>query len=337
MQNKSNKFFSEKIDSILRQALLSYSDISSLRNEVDFYGASKILAKQLGYNRVPLSYSSWTHGATSVDLKFPEQIQWCNHWVLNRLVANEEVENFLNSFGYDKVKKVGLPITYVPSLNVKRRKNSILIMLPHTLPYLPFDHRLEEIVPFCYEMQSKGFYICFCVHKDCFLRGELPQELNKCGFDWFVGSSPNDLNSLQRMRNIFEYFETVGSNSIGSPFYYSQLFGAKYFFLQPFFEHELNWYQKDPYWQNHINVLEYILNETSEAVLRKKWPEYFKGPEMACCNRNLAEAKCGVNNKAPLKELTKLLGWELKDQFKYFAPYYGSKLNKKIARKALSK
>lgn len=330
-------YYSKSIDIDLITILLSYENKINVRNEADFYGASKLIAENIGLKQAPKSFASWSHGVTYCDLKYTEQIIWNKGWVKNRLVANDKIQSFLSNSEVDKVKAVGMPIVYVPSLNITRRQNSVLIMLAHSLPYTKVDHDLTSVIALCKKLKDDGCYVCFCIHMDCFLQGTVTSELEENNIDWFVGASPSDANSLQRMRNIFEYFDTVGSNAIGSHFYYAQLFGAKFFFINPFFEYSTEIMKNDINYKNKSELLKHNLKESSRSVIEKKFSNYFVDYKSAICDQALAEQKCGTNNKLNPEELAKLLGWNVKDQILSPFAYYGSKLVSKVNNKYFRK
>jgi hypothetical protein len=322
----SGQYYSKAIDSHLQAILPSYDQKVRIRSEPDFYGASKLISEYIGLKKTPKSFASWSHGVCFFDLKYLEQVIWSKGWKCNRLIANDNVKSFIANFKVGKVKAVGLPIIYVPSQNIARRKNSVLIMLAHSLPYCKFEHDLSGMFDFCSKLKDDGCYVCFCIHLDCFLQGRVTAELDKKNIDWFVGSSVEDANSLKRMRNIFEYFETVASNAIGSHFYYAQLFGSKFFFVEPFFEYSKELLKYDPNYKDKSAILEHNLIEISLSVVKRKFPNYFCDYKDALCDQALAEKECGVSNKLEPQELAKLLGWGLKDQLLSPFFYYGSKL-----------
>lgn len=327
---KSFPYFSKNLPFELQKLVLPYSDPVKIRAEPDFYGASRIISKSLGMKSVPQSFSSWSHGAPITRLKFPEQVVWNNNWLKFRLVANSEVKSFLESKGVEKLHAIGLPIIYVDNQHVIRRKDSVLLMLAHSLSYVKLERSFQQAIDFACELMRNGKYVCFCVHADCFVQSEITSLLDKNNIDWFVGASVSDTNSLARMRNIFEYFETVGSDAYGSNFLYAQLFGSKFFFMKPYFEYKLESFKNDPNWVNKKEVFVYSLNEYSEKVVKARYPRYFDGYENAFCNQEMAKIACGVPDKRQPEEVAALLGWRVKDKILCPMPYYGSKVINKI-------
>lgn len=333
MIRSESRPYSKNLPSNLIEALLSYDCKFKVRCEADFYGASHMVAEQLGMNKAPNSFSSWSHAPSIKGLKYVDHLIWNKGWLKNKLVVNSEVETFLLGNKVDKVKAVGLPITYVPTQHIVRQEKSTLIMLAHSLPNTKIDHKLMEVIDFCNELREQGNYICFCVHSDCYRDSKVLLELDENNIDWFVGSSVNDWNSLKRMRNVFEYFETVASNTMGSQFFYAQLFGAKFFFSEPYFEYRAEQFENDPVWKNKQEALEYGVKQTTKESVKKKYPEYFLGHKKAVCNRPLAEDECGVNSKVSIEELSNLLGWSFKDRIVCSLPYYVTKLKQKLMNK----
>ena len=107
-----------------------------LRTEADCYGISRLISKKINLPFTPVSYSPWSHGWTFVDLKYLESFGLIsNH---KYLVHNKVQEAFVKSFG-KKAFAVGSPYIYASSFEknkIKRLKKSLLIMPPHTAPFL---------------------------------------------------------------------------------------------------------------------------------------------------------------------------------------------------------
>ncbi len=325
-------FISKSLPYEIQQAILPYDAFTNIREEPDFYGASELISSLLGLKRVPRSYSSWSHGWGTAELKFKEQIAWNSAWKFKRLVRNRVVADFLLSAGVQNAVAVGLPITYVPSVGIVRRSDSVLFMPAHALSYVDIDHNLEDMIVEAESLRSRGCYVCFCIHSACVKNGKTISLLNASNLDWFVGSSVQDINSLQRMRNVFEYFGTVASNTIGSHFVYSQLFGAKFFFTAPYFEFHPDQFLKDPFLGPRAELREFLMLQSSFEFIKRKHPLYFNGYENAICDQGFAAIECGVADKREPEVIAELLGWGVKDQIICPIPYFGSKVLSKIKK-----
>ncbi len=322
---------SENLTKELKDIIPSY-EITKVYSEPDFYGAGRIIKDKLNHPKNKISYSSWSHGWENATLKSPDQIVWDKSWKYKRLVRTKDVENFLTINGVKNAIAVGLPIIYVDSQNITRRPNSVLFMPAHSLSYVNIEPGILGFIEQALAVRESGAYTCFCVHPDCVKHGKTIPLLNKYNLDWFAGASPTDLNSLQRMRNIFEYFETVGSNTIGSHFIYSQFFGAKFFFTEPYFEYKSEWFSKDPVLGPKKDLLVYITQQSTYAVIKAKYPKYFKGYDNAHLDRIFAEREVGLDSKVALNELSALLGFDMMNQLIFSLPFYTSKAVSKFLR-----
>lgn len=308
------QLFSENLPVEVRNMILSYNDLAEIRGESDFYGASRIIANQLGLKTTPKSFSSWSHGCNAGTTMYSEQIAWNKSWALHKLVRNEEVATFMTHQGFRKIEAVGMPIIYVDKLIHNRMRKSILFMPAHSLSYVKIKQDVESIIKIAKMHKSNGHYVCFCVHRDCVEHGDVISVIEDSGLDWFAGASANDINSLQRMRNIFDYFEYVGSNTMGSHFFYSQLCGAKFFFTEPYFEYKPNMFLNDPILGKNKQKRDKIINASSKKRVKEQYPSYFEGLENAKSDYELASYVCGVSSKRTSDELALLLGWGLKEQ-----------------------
>lgn len=322
---------SENLSKVLKDIILSYETVK-VYSEPDFYGAGRIIKDKLNLPKNKVSYSSWSHGWENANLKSLDQIIWDKSWKYKRLVRTKEVENFLTINGVKNVIAVGLPIIYVDSQNISRRPNSVLIMPAHSLSYVNIEPGMMELINQALVIRESGTYICFCIHPDCIKHGKTIPLLNKYNLDWFAGASPTDINSLQRMRNIFEYFEVVGSNTIGSHFIYSQLFGAKFFFTDLYFEYKSEWFSKDPVLGTKEGLLVYITQQSSYAVIKAKYPKYFQGYKNAHLDKLFAEREVGLDSKVTFDQLSSLLGFDMMDQILFSLPFYTSKALSKFLR-----
>ncbi|OAM53140.1 hypothetical protein A7981_06935 [Methylovorus sp. MM2] len=328
--------YSANLPLAIKNIILPYINNIKVRSEADFYGASHNISEFVGV-AIKNTLSSWSHGWGTAALKFPEQIAWDQAWKLHRLVRTNKVKNFLSNNGIKNVVAVGLPIIYTENKHIHRSNGSILFMPAHSLSYVDIDPQIDEMVSFAINMRSAGKYVCFCIHDDCLRHGKIIPLLDSYHLDWFVGSSIYDSNSLQRMRNIFSFFEVVASNTIGSHFVYSQLFGAKFFFHEPYFEFKSEQFLKSPVLGKKNELRHYLMDQSSYKIVKEKYPSYFQGYANAVCDQVFAEIECGVPDHVEPKELVGLLGWSLKDQVLYSLPYYSSKMVNKVKAKITRK
>lgn len=325
MQQLSSKHLPPEIQSLTG----NYNLIIQPRSEPDFYGASSNIASKLGKKRPPFSYSTWSHGCQSGITLGKEQINWMGTWNLNRLVRNDDVKKFMKQHGFKNVHAVGMPINYTESLVKQRLQKSIVFMPAHSLSYVTMKQNISAMTELALKFKNQGYYVCFCVHRDCVSNGDIVSSLNELKLDWFAGSHASDAYSLQRMRNIFEYFETVLSNTMGSHFFYSQLFGAKFSFIEPYFEYNPEMFINDPFWIKHPDLCRSVIQSMSRLEIYKKFPEYFdiENPKL---DQEHANHVCGSDYVREYGDIADLLGWTIKTKILCPLPYFGSKLFYKL-------
>lgn len=333
LKETSNFYFSKNLPAEIKDIIPEY-EFLNVRSEADFYGVSRIIANKLGLKNVPRSFSGWSHGVHIGQILSKAQINWMDTWNLNYLVRNLQTQERMNDLGLKNVHAVGMPILYVDNQVPSRQKKSILFMPAHSLSYVRLNQNITSLAEVAVKYRSRGYEVFFCLHRDCVADENMLKVLEDYQLDWFTGASAFDVNSLQRMRNIFEYFEYVASNKIGSHFFYAQLFGAKFFFTGGYFETDISVYKNDPLWKNNLGLLEKVIALNSESGIRERYPDYFNAdPELAVCDQEMARAECGFNSMKKPKKIAHLLGWKLSYQILCPLPYYSSKLIKKLKNK----
>ncbi|WP_188420486.1 hypothetical protein [Oxalicibacterium solurbis] len=295
------------------KAILPEIKIDKLRGEADFYGISSVIAKQLGLLKVPRSYSMWRHGWMHQPLEFVEQVIWQSGHQFKYLVATKEHANFLKTKGINNARAVGLPFVYIPDQKVHRKKNSLLLMPAHSLPYVNLSGYDDEeaMISMAISLQNEFELVCFCVHGDCVKNGRYIKRLDELQIPWFVGASASDSNSLIRLRRIFEYFDVVGSNVVGSHMVYSQYCGARFFFIEPYFTYRSDMFREDRLFREESPLKSHLLKYSSLEEVRKNFKNYFVKPHEAICDQAFSASECGADCKIPVNELRYLLGWSL--------------------------
>ncbi len=307
--NFNSKYLPEDLLSLLGK----YSDSLSIRCEPDYYGAAWLIAQELGRSYIPRSFSKWSHGAFYY---VPKKLKWqLEKETKNVLVANLDIKLFLESSGIKNVYAVGLPILYTKEYKIERRSNSLLLMPIHGLSYVNVMPNYEELIPHAKAAIKDGMFVCFCIYQDVALRNPaIIEELDREKIPWFFGASVSDCYSLQRMRNIFSYFEFVGSDGYGSHWWYSQLYGAKFYCIGRFNELSADNFKHDQYYIEHPDALREALHFSSRSVLLEKFPQYFGGRNLADCSLEIARSVCGVDYKVSTENISKYLGWGVYDQ-----------------------
>ena len=112
----------DKLDS-LSSSLPKIEFTPRSNGEVDFYGASDVVARSLGLEHSPYFHKkiAWTHG-----WKFhPKNILNISDQAKEAdlvMVANQGVQDAARSFGCQHIEKVGLPIVYADTSSAKQKR-----------------------------------------------------------------------------------------------------------------------------------------------------------------------------------------------------------------------
>ena len=286
--------------------------------EVDFYGASDVLARSLGLEHSPYFHKkiAWTHG-----WKFhPKNILNISDQAKEAdlvMVANQGVQDAARSFGCQHVEKVGLPVVYANSSSAKRKKGSLLYMPQHSSLYTQ-GHLDSELVQLEHFKEYVGRHfnsVIACVGGNDVLQGYWVSSLEKYGVPWVTGAWMFDRNALNRMRLIFESVEYVALPAFSSALLYAAFFGCKVFLYDAEGASNLERQVfKHPFYKANPEMV--AINKARfskyKAWLQQLCPHVVSGFEHAMVETSWAEKEIGLENKKSPKEMADLFGWNLK-------------------------
>jgi hypothetical protein len=305
-----------------------------VRGEADYYGLSHLIAKKNKQPFIPRSLSGWKHGWLSSNLKYTEQFT-SGALYSKFLVSLVEHEVFLNEKGI-KAKAVGMPFIYIEDVEtqkITRQENTLLVMPPHSLPYTNHSWDEESYAKKINDLKNKFDLIVVCLHQSCVESGLWMNAFKKYNISWIIGADAQDKNSLIRMYRIFNSFEFMTTNAIGSHVVYAAYCGCKVSIYGEYVEFSKENYTSTPIYKKFPFLLEYNLKHSSYQYINKVFPFLFASPEKAELRVEWAEEQLGKSNKVTFKELSKLLGWNLHDQTIFIIEKVYSKIKKMFSWK----
>lgn len=279
----------------------------------DYYGASRAAAAYCGYDLPPYcGKGMWVHGwswrrrnvhpLSIIHLPGYECPDEC-HWV-----ARKDQEVFLHEHGYKGALAIGMPIVYLPRLEIERLPKSLLVMPAHSLPSQSqqwddslYARELEKIA-------GDFDYKCACVHWADMQKGVWRKPLEALGFEVVQGGLANDLATLERMRYLFSRFEYMTTNQIGSHVAYAAYFGVKVFFYGTYINGDFRAHPP------HVEVCgeEVAMKHermTSEELVREEFPFLFCPHQEAREQREWAAHELGEAHRKTPDELIDLFEW----------------------------
>lgn len=311
-----------------------------LKSDADKYGISHIIASKLNRNTHPRSFSQWQHGWIYNDEPIRNAIQLVILGTPNQtqLVANERYVTALKQFGFEKCEAVGLPYIYADNIiEFPRKSGSLLVMPPHSLPHT--NHNWDEETYASQIVQLKPYFSCIiaCIHTSCVTRGYWTSALERHSIPWITGASADDRNALLRMKCLFNSFEYMTTNVIGSHVAYASYSGCKVSLYGSYAEYKEKDYENDGMMAKHPEFFKNLIENSQETVIRKRFPHLFTSPMEAVENKEWGSEMLGARYKREAEEIAELLGWSFKKQLYGYSTHYFNLLKRPDLMQHLSR
>ncbi len=300
-----------KLENIL--SILPSIQKIKFNREYKFYGAEQLIVKKLGLPFTPITISKsvrWLHGWLYQDTYPIEQITG-GHDAAIYLVPLEEHEDFLRNKGLN-TKAVGMPFVYVEDIvteKIERVKNSLLVMPPHSLSYSHENWDEDSYAKQINNLKDQFDLIVVCLHQICIEKKLWIDAFEKYDIPWIIGARADDSNSLERMYKIFNSFEFMTTNILGSHVVYAAYCGCRVSIYGDYAEYSEADFRDDPYYIRFPSLLESDLQYFSKRYIKTSFPFLFSSPIDAKKRIKWAEGQLGKANKVTFYTLAKLFGW----------------------------
>jgi hypothetical protein len=302
-----------------------------LFTEPDMYGASSIISKQLKISFQPRSYGYWQHGWMSIPLRYLDQ--YGLDFDGNYLVGTKEEELFLRSFGKTAFA-VGLPYVYAKhfeSVKINRKANSLLVLPPHGASYTKKKWKENNYIEAIDSIRKDFEFVIACISPSDIEKGEWTKSFKNIGVDYIAGANMFDKNALFRMNRLFNYFEYVTTNSIGSHVAYAAYSGAKVSIFGPYDFHDVSSLSEDALFKTNKELLEYFVEMSSYSAIKKKYSKlFFNHPSLALNIELYGQKWVGSDNIRQPNEIARLLGWYPEQQIYNYSARAFKKIKKEI-------
>lgn len=144
------------------------------------------------------------------------------------LVARNNEAKFLESIGL-RARAIGLPFAYSTSSKPDRFADSVLVLPQHSSKFVrATDSSGMSAYAEAVAAQRDGFsFVVACLHEEDFIVPEFRLLWHRLQIPVILGAAFNDRNSLNRMRYLFESFDFVTGNDVGSFLPYAAYSGAR--------------------------------------------------------------------------------------------------------------
>ncbi|HKO42638.1 MAG TPA: FkbM family methyltransferase [Pyrinomonadaceae bacterium] len=282
-----------------------------------FYGAHAVAASYCGFGDTALyPRGHWQHGWTPAHFQiYPEMLMGSStsakedyYWV-----ARIDEEVYLKNSGYKNVKAIGLPMVYVPDIEVSRLPLSLLVMPAHSLEYTSHNWKFDEYAEHIDSIRHHFSQVVICVHPSCWERGYWVSSFKRKGFEVIRGASIDDQNGLKRMYTMLSSFEYVTTNAFGSHLVYAAYCGAKASIYGDYAEYQARDYANAPFYRENPRALEPTIEAVSERVIRQHYPDLFCPPLQATEKLEWARKEMGHENRLKPREMQRLFRWRVRD------------------------
>lgn len=290
--------------------LPEFVKLQSIPIEPNYYGAAQLICDRLGVGKAPPSNTVWAHGWEWHDLLEVGQGGYEDLKHRRHLTTTKAMEAFLVGHGFTHVNAVGMPFSYTERTpGAERIPGSLLVMPPHTLMDAKMVFDEAGYVAYIKSISGHFSRVVFCISVACFANGLWIENLDKHGFDYVVGAGMMDQNALLRMRKLFDTFEYMTSNNIGSHILYASFCGVKVSLAGEFFNPPVDMYKSQLQWMDEkekkVRILRVEMSQ--ESFIRKKFPRFFSEPQDAVTHVEWAKEEIGFYNHGPLEDLYRLL------------------------------
>jgi len=303
------KYYWENINEL--NSLLPTHKIFKSLGSIDRYGFSHLLAKQCGLDKPPRTFAEWLHGWVWDDKPNPESLAVQKlRRNLQLIVRSEAERNALIEAGFKNIAIGGLPFMYVNQQHKFRNPYSLLAFPPHSAEAERLNSNQEDYLDYLESIKNSfdGIYVSiFYLDWD----GSMHFEAKKRGLHVIQGSRPDDINSLIRMRAIFDSFSFVTSNTMGSHFMYALFAGCKFTFSGPwyYYDEDVLLANGNPHGYSSHAIRRSIEVQQFE-YLKSRFENFFaNSPSEGSFGQNLAAEEMGQRYRLSLHEITHLLGW----------------------------
>jgi len=289
----------------------------NLNSGIDRYGFSDILANELNLHYRRRSFANWLHGwiwwkaTSSTELMFKDSCKSQSRLV----VSNFHEKEILKNEGFKNIWIGGLPFTYVKNSNFKRKPNSLLAMPPHSAENEKIRNEYYDYLDYLESIKNEyeNVYVSiYYLDKS----KEIIKKIESRGLKFIDGARPDDINSLRRMRAIFDSFEFITSNTMGSHIIYAIYCGCKTSLCGPMYKYDETLFLGNDGKINHDKkYVEDSLYYLSQKYLMEKFQFlYTQTPINGYFSEEYGKKEIGYYNKMNKEQILDALQWHLTGQ-----------------------
>ena len=280
---------------------------------VDRYGFSSVLATRCGRNVTRRSFANWVHGWVWAEEPSAELLACANlPRDLTIVVRNLRERIALENEGFRDVRIGGLPFAYVARQHTSRYMHGLLAFPPHSAEAEKVSSDQTDYLDYL-ESLKNDFEVIYVSIYYLDLNGPMHKAAQARGLRIIQGARPDDANSLQRMRALFDAFSTVTSNVIGSHVLYALYSGCRFSFSGPFYAYTATDFLGNGNPHDHEDAyIESLVMLHSERYLRDQFGSWFADhPKAGALDQAFASDAIGEAFLMSARQIDSAMGWDL--------------------------
>ena len=225
-------------------------------------------------------------------------------------VSRADQADYLRRHGYRHVKAIGLPITYLPPIDVERVPGSLLVLPPHSHRSHGTNDRLAEAYADSIAALKPRFeHVWVGVNEDDMAKRQWVDSFCRRGIEVFTTADQGDPRTLFRLRRLLATFEYVTTNGFGSHIALAAYCGAKVSVFGEFAEFPRERMVMTHAVKMYPRLLDQAYYLCTEAALRQHYPFLFVEPDRAVEQRKWGAQEVGESCRVSSRELARLFGW----------------------------
>lgn len=302
-------------------ALLPPVRLFSSRGSIDRYGFSHVLAARCSLRAPRRTFADWVHGWIWDDTPTADSLHFGKlPRNLPLVVRNEREAQALKNEGFTKVSIGGLPFAYIKKQHHVRNPHALLAMPPHSAEAERLSSHQIDYMDYLESIKNSfdGVYVSI-FHLDW--NGPMRVAAEQRGLHTIRGARPDDCNSLMRMRSIFDAFDCVTSNTMGSHFVYALFSGCRFSFSGPFFTYDEKTLlaSGNPHGHSVKKIERLALIQQKEYLLNRFGEFFHDDPASGVSAQRFGCEEVGLDSLLSASDIIEILGWSLTGQVRGYA------------------
>lgn len=283
--------------------------------DIDYYGASSVIASQIGMSCPSPSLAIWKHGWRFTPIRDVAQLTGTQVSAERMYLMNNDTESSLLRFCGFRSEPIGLPFLYAlrePHTAALRVPGSILVMPMHGTTHTQINSQDSIFIDSIASLTKHASCVVACVSGMCVLKGEWIGMLEDRGIPWLTGAWVFDANGLRRMRAILQVFDYVLTNSFGSHVLYAAACGCKVacdLELALLAQSIPQLLANEPLYQYKPQLLAGFAMDEHQEYLVNRYPWFFRGLSKAKRCQSWAYKHLGLPFWRDPRHIADLFGW----------------------------